>query len=96
MYFYFDYPTKTTFKDMPMEPEVDDPGMIEIYRQMMLIDLFQTQFGGLISNLPVYKGSPMVRLLFLLAALLDMDIGQAQESHERTHQIVCRETNHAS
>ena len=57
MYFDYDVPknhTVTTFKYMPMEPAVDNHGLIEIYRQIMLIDLFETQFGGWISNQPVH------------------------------------------
>ena len=35
--------TDTTFTDMPIEPvEMDNSGLLEIYRKMMLIDLFQT------------------------------------------------------
>ena len=36
--------TDTTFTDMPIEPvEMDNSGLLEIYRKMMLIDLFQTE-----------------------------------------------------
>ena len=35
--------TETTFKDMPLTSEVDRAGMLEIYRKMLLIDLFQTK-----------------------------------------------------
>ena len=35
--------TETTFKDMPITSEVDRAGMLEIYRKMLLIDLFQTK-----------------------------------------------------
>ena len=33
------------------EAAADDHGLMEIYRQMMTIDLFQTQYGGWFSNL---------------------------------------------
>ena len=54
MYFDFEDPkehTEAIFKDMPLEPAVDNRGLIETYRQIVLIDLFQTQFGGWISKL---------------------------------------------
>ena len=35
--------TEITFKDMPITSEVDRAGMLEIYRKMLLIDLFQTK-----------------------------------------------------
>ena len=62
MYFGFEDPTKTTFKDMPcMELEVDNPGMSEIYRRILLAyDLFQTQVSGWISNLPLHSKLLMV------------------------------------
>ena len=71
---YFDFeeakPTETTFKDMPMEPAMDNPDLIEIYRQIMLIDLFQTQFGGWISKLPLqFKLLVELLLLILLAGI---------------------------
>ena len=34
--------TKTTFKDMLIESKVDNTGMLEIYRRMMAIEIFQT------------------------------------------------------
>ena len=55
--------TETTFSDMPIEPEVDNPGMLEIYKKLMLIDLFQTEYGGWVSNLPLH-------IKVLVAALL--------------------------
>ena len=71
---YFDFeeakPTETTFKDMPMEPAMDNPDLIEIYRQIMLIDLFQTQFGGWISNLPVYIKVLLANLILILLAVI--------------------------
>ena len=72
MYFDFDEPKEhtTTFKDMPVEPAVDNDGLIEIYRQMMLIDLFQTQFGGWISNLPVYIKVLLALLILILLAVI--------------------------
>ena len=33
------------------EAAADDHGLMEIYRQMMTVDLFQTQYGGWFSNL---------------------------------------------
>ena len=57
--------TDTTFKDMPIEHEVDGLGVLEIYRKMMLIDLFQTHYGGWVSNLPLH-------IKVLMAALLVM------------------------
>ena len=73
MYFDFDEPkapTGSTFKDMPMEPAVDNHGLIEIYRQIMLIDLFQTQFGGWITNQPVHIKLLMALLLLILLAVI--------------------------
>ena len=73
---YFDFnepkgaPTGSTFKDMPMEPAVDNHGLIEIYRQIMLIDLFQTQFGGWITNQPVHIKLLMALLLLILIAVI--------------------------
>ena len=62
--------TETTFKDKPIENEVDDPGMVEIYRKMMLIDLFQTHYGGWVSNLPLHiKVLMAVMLIMILAAI---------------------------
>ena len=59
-------PAETAFQRMPVEPETDDQGMLEIYRQMMLIDLFQTQYGSWISNLPVHLKFVMVAMMLLL------------------------------
>ena len=72
MYFDFDEPKEhtTTFKDMPVEPALDNDGLIEIYRQIMLIDLFQNQFGGWISNLPVYMKLLMAILILILLAII--------------------------
>ena len=71
---YFDFeeakPTETTFKDMPMEPAVDNHGLLEVYRQIMLIDLFQTQFGGWITNQPVHIKLLMALLLLILLAVI--------------------------
>ena len=71
---YFDFeeakPTETTFKDMPMEPAMDNPDLIEIYRQIMLIDLFQTHFGGWLSNLPVYVKVLLALLILILLAVI--------------------------
>ena len=68
---YFDFEeANATFKDMPMEPAMDDPDLIEIYRQIMLIDLFQTQFGGWISNLPVYIKVLLALVLLILLAVI--------------------------
>ena len=73
MYFDFDEPkapTGSPFKDMPMEPAVDNHGLIEIYRQIMHIDLFQTQFGGWITNQPVHIKLLMALLLLILLAVI--------------------------
>ena len=73
MFFDFDEPkapTGSPFKDMPMEPAVDNHGLIEIYRQIMLIDLFQTQFGGWITNQPVHIKLLMALLLLILLAVI--------------------------
>ena len=73
MYFDFDEPkasTGSTFKDMPMEPAVDNHGLIEIYRQIMQIDLFQTQFGGWITNQPVHIKLLMALFLLILLAVI--------------------------
>ena len=62
--------TDTTFKDMSIEHEVDTPGMVEVYRKMMLIDLFQTHYGGWVSNLPLHiKVLMAVMLIMILAAI---------------------------
>ena len=55
--------TDTTSTDIPIEPEVDNPGVLEIYRRMMAIELFQ--YGGWVSNLPLH-------IKVLMAALLVM------------------------
>ena len=60
----------TAFEDMPIEHEVDDLGVLEIYRKMMLIDLFQTHYGGWVSNLPLHiKVLMAVMLIMILAAI---------------------------
>ena len=73
MYFDFDEPkerTEATFKDMPLEPAVDNRGLMEIYKQIVLIDLFKTQFGGWISKLPLqFKLLVALLLLILLAGI---------------------------
>ena len=49
MYFDFDEPkapTGSTFKDMPMEPAVDNDGFIEIFRQTLLFTLVIAGFAG--------------------------------------------------
>ena len=58
--------TDTTFKDIPIEHEVDNPGVLEIYRKMMLIDLFQTEYGGWVSNLPLHIKVVMAAMLVTL------------------------------
>ena len=57
-------------EELPMEPAMDNPDLIEIYRQIMLIDLFQTHFGGWISNLPVYTKVLLALLLLILLAVI--------------------------
>ena len=60
----------TAFEDMPIEHEVDGLGVLEIYRKMMLIDLFQTHYGGWVSNLPLHiKVLMAVMLIMILAAI---------------------------
>ena len=61
---------EVTFKDIPMEPEVDNHDMLEICRKLMLIDLFQTHYGGWVSNLPLHiKVLMAVMLIMILAAI---------------------------
>ena len=58
--------TDTTSTERPIEPEVDNPGVLEIYRRMMAIELFQTQYGGWVSNLPLHIKVLMAALLVTL------------------------------
>ena len=64
----------TTFKDMSIEHEVDNPGMVEIYRKMMLIDLFQTHYGGWVSNLPLHIKVLMAVMLIMILAVIGIGI----------------------
>ena len=58
--------TEITFKDMPITSEVDRAGMLEIYRKMLLIDLFQTKYGKWVSNLPLHIKVLMAAMLVIL------------------------------
>ena len=48
------------------ESEVDNPGMLEIYRRM--IELFQTQNGGWVLNMPWH-------IKVLMAVMLAIGVG---------------------
>ena len=61
--------TDTTSTDIPIEPEVDNPGVLEIYRRMMAIELFQTQYGGWVSNLPLNIKVLMAVMLVMVLAV---------------------------
>ena len=58
--------TETTFKDMQIEPEVDKAGMLEIYKEMLLIGIFQTEYGRWASNLPLHIKVLMAAMLVIL------------------------------
>ena len=61
--------TDTTSTDIPIEPEVDNSGVLEIYRRMMAIELFQTQYGGWVSNLPLHIKILMAVMLVMVLAV---------------------------
>ena len=73
----------TTFKDMSIEHEVDNPGMVEIYRKMMLIDLFQTHYGGWVSNLPLHIKVLMAVMLIMILAVIGIGIYFATVNWDR-------------
>ena len=75
--------TETTFSDMPIEPEVDNPGMLEIYKKLMLIDLFQTEYGGWVSNLPLHIKVLVAVMLVLLLATIGVGIYFATVNWDR-------------
>ena len=57
---------ETEFQNMPIKPETNDHGMLEIYKQLMLVDLFQTHYGSWMSNLPVHLKVLMAAMMLLL------------------------------
>ena len=96
MYFDFDEPkerTEATFKDMPLEPAVDNRGLIEIYRQIVLIDLFQTQFGGWISKLPLQFKLLVVLLLLILLAGIPFEVYKAYKNFDKHNRQLNRLVN---
>ena len=68
---------------MPLEPAVDNRGLIEIYRQILLIDLFQTQFGGWISKLPLQFKLLVVLLLLILLAGIPFEVYKAYKNFDK-------------
>ena len=50
------------------EAAAHDHGLMEIYQQMMTIDLFQTQYGGWFSNLP-WEIKSLIAMLLLINLL---------------------------
>ena len=85
--------TQTTFTDMPIEPEVDNPGMLEVYRKLMLIDLFQTEYGRWVSNLPLHIKVLMAAMLVILLTAIaggiyvaSVNWGRATSWMDRTYQ----------
>ena len=60
--------TDTTSKDIPIEPEVDNSGVLEIYRRMMAIELFQ--YGGWVSNLPLH-----IKVLLAVMLVMALAVG---------------------
>ena len=75
--------TDTTFADMPIEPEVDNPGMLEVYRKLMLIDLFQTEYGRWVSNLPLHIKVLMAAMLVILLTAIAGGIYVASVNWDR-------------
>ena len=81
--------TETTFRDMPIcscscrHAQVDDPGMLEVYRKLMLIDLFQTEYGGWVSNLPLHIKVLVAVMLVLLLATVGVGIYFATVNWDR-------------
>ena len=75
--------TDTTFPDMPIEPEVDNPGMLEVYRKLMLIDLFQTEYGRWVSNLPLHIKVLMAAMLVILLTAIAGGIYVASVNWDR-------------
>ena len=73
----------TAFEDMPIEHEVDDLGVLEIYRKMMLIDLFQTHYGGWVSNLPLHIKVLMAFMLIMILAAIGIGIYFATVNWDR-------------
>ena len=51
---------------MQIEPEVDKAGMLEIYKKMLLIGIFQTDYGRWASNLPLHIKVLMAAMLVIL------------------------------
>ena len=74
---------EVTFKDIPMEPEVDNHDMLEIYRKLMLIDLFQTHYGGWVSNLPLHIKVLVAVMLVLLLTIIGVGIYFATVNWDR-------------
>ena len=74
---------ETEFQRMPMEPETNDHGMLEIYRQMMLVDLFQTHYGSWMSNLPVHLKVLMAAMMLLLLTGITFGVYYAHLSWDK-------------
>ena len=68
---------------MPIEHEVDGLGVLEIYRKMMLIDLFQTHYGGWVSNLPLHIKVLMAFMLITILAAIGIGIYFAAVNWDR-------------
>ena len=78
----------TMVKDMSIAPEVDDPGMLEIYRKIMLIDLSQTHYGGWVSNLPLHIIVLMVFGFFMTLTAIGVGLHFATVNWDRvTNQL---------
>ena len=69
---------------MPITSEVDRAGMLEIYRKMLLIDLFQTKYGRWVSNLPLHIKVLMAAMLVILLTAIAGGIYFATVSWDRT------------
>ena len=83
---------KGTFQRMPVEPETDNQGMLDIYRKMMLVDLFHTHYGSWFSNLPVHITFLVVAMLLLLLTGVAFAVYYTQRNWEKIkkqmHEIV--------
>ena len=57
-----------------LEELENDHGLVQIYRQMMPVDLFQAQYGGWFSNLPWHMKSLMGFGILVLLAVISSGI----------------------
>ena len=69
---------------MQIEPEVDKAGMLEIYKKMLLIGIFQTDYGRWASNLPLHIKVLMAAMLVILLTAIASGIYFATVSWDRT------------